>query len=243
MPAVAGSPALRLAGRSGGRRLFDEADAGVARDLAALMIQAEATRDAYRRGVLAERERIAQDLHDDVNARLLTSLHREEAGDIRSDVRKAMADIRAMVASLVGEDAPVDQVLAELRYEAAERLRAAGLDLEWPLGREAAGLLPAREAKALGSAMREVVSNVIRHAQARRVTVETAWMADLLTLTVTDDGIGAAEAPARPGGGLANLGKRMAQVGGSAVITHRAPGVSIRLTLPVAPASEVSEPV
>ena len=235
-PAAAGSPALRLIDRSQGRRLFHMEDVTVARELARLMSQAEASREAYRRGVLEERERIAQDLHDDVSARLLTSLHRTDAGEIHSDIRKAMSDIRAMVASLVGRAEHLDSVLAELRFEAAERLGAAGIELDWPLSPETGHQLEAREAKAISSSMREVVSNVIRHAGATRLSVQAAIGSGRLRLAATDNGSGAVDLDfLKVGGGLSNLRHRLRQIGGDADVSAGGGGVgvSVRLDLPL----------
>ena len=71
VPATAASPALTLRFARGGRSLFGAEDLATVRQAVRLMAQAEASRLAYERGASEERRRIAQDLHDDVGARLL----------------------------------------------------------------------------------------------------------------------------------------------------------------------------
>ena len=235
MPATADDTALRLGFRAGGRRLFGPAQVALAVEVLALMRRAEAARAEYARGVGEERRRIARDLHDEVCAVLLTSLHREDVSAVRGDVRTAMADIRTIIAGLTGERRALDQVVADLRYETAGRLAAAQIALDWPLPGVplAPRLLDYPVYKALIASHREIVSNIVKHAGAARVTVAVAEDAEGLAIDVADDG-GAAFAP-RParGHGLANLHLRLAEVGGSVALSPAAPGCRVLVTIPL----------
>ncbi|MDX3155687.1 sensor histidine kinase, partial [Streptomyces scabiei] len=77
---------------------------------------------------------------------------------------------------------------------------------------------------ALAWALREAVTNVVRHSGARRCTVDLVRRQTLdgpiLELTVDDDGTGAPAGPAgapadTPGSGLAGLAERLEKVGGT----------------------------
>lgn len=231
---------LRLRFARRGQRLFGEAERRLADDLVALMAQAEVARSEYGRGVNAERRRIARDLHDDVSALLLTALHRREAEQVRGDVRQAMGEIRTMIHSLSGEHKPLAAILADLRYEAAQRLSAGGIRLDWPVdGAPDVAARPVGYAahKALVSAFREAVSNALRHSGAGAVAVAIALEGEVLRIVVRDDGrgLGAARAPAEPGGhGLANIAARLGEIGGSCRILPERSGFALALVVPLA---------
>lgn len=234
LPAISDLPAVSLRHRSSGRRLFTDLDLNTARELIVLLREADAQREIFQAAMLEERERIARDLHDDVNARLLTSLHRADVSLMRSDVRKAMEDIRSLFADRPGDAAPLHQVLADLRFEAMERLQAGGLRVHWPHPEENAALLSGRAARALASASREVVSNVLRHSAARTVTVRVETTATHVHVVLADDG-GPHAAPGElpsSGGGLRNVRRRMQQIDGSASIRATGEGVEAALHLP-----------
>lgn len=244
LPALADAPPLRLRFPFRGRGLFGPLQLGLLRQLAVLIAEAARSRDAYERGVAEERRRIARDLHDDVGARLLTGLSGAPT-ETRPLLQAALTDIRAIVSGLSGERATFDQVLAEMRHEAARRCEAAGVTLDWPLGAmmETAPL-EYREAKALTSAMREIVSNMLRHAAAGRFSVRAALEEGVVTLRAADDGVGFAE-PAPGGGfGLANMRQRVTELGGSLAIESGPRGTSttIRLPLPAAVAAPLPAP-
>lgn len=235
-PATSESPALTLRYPWGGRALFSPAHLAMARQAFTLLGRLEVGRDAYVQGAMAERKRIARDLHDDVGARLLTGLH--EAGpETRPLLRAALADVRAIVGGLTGERRALSRVLADLRYETARRLEVAGIALDWPIPDEdeAELLLDYEQYKNLSSAFREVISNLIRHSGAgqARVTVERG---ERLTVEIADDGIGLTPATenARSGHGLRNIAERIEGVGGFLSFPPCDQGTCVRMVLPIA---------
>jgi two-component system sensor histidine kinase DesK len=74
-------------------------------------------------------------------------------------------------------------------------------------------------------ALREAVTNVIRHAGARRVDIDLVREGRLLRLDVQDDGRGVAGAP---GNGLTGMRERLEGLGGG-VRLDAAPGAGTRL--------------
>lgn len=235
LPAAAGTTALTLRFPFRGRGLFGVAQAQLADQLVGLLSQIEEGRDAYARGVVEERLRIARDLHDDVGARLLSGLHRQDLSQTREAMRGAIGDLRAIVSGLSGHDLPLEAVLADLRHETAERLEAAGLALDWPPVElvDPDRTAPYRVYKNLTSAVREVVSNAIRHAGATTVAVTVHEDGGRLELTLSDDGVGL---PGEEGGrrsGLANLERRLGEIGGAVEIPETAKGTVIRLSAPI----------
>jgi signal transduction histidine kinase len=231
LPATSDAPAFRLRYPGGGRTLFSPAHLELAHQAADLMRRLEAGRDAYAQGAMAERRRIARDLHDDVGARLLTGLH-EAPAQTRPLLRAALADVRAIVGGLTGERRALGRVLADMRYETARRLDAAGIALDWPVAEEEAPdvLLDYDLYKNLSSAFREIISNLIRHAGATRAVVSIE-ISDSLIIEVSDDGCGLPPTREGRGHGLRNIAERLEAVGGALDFPPTEKGAKLRLAL------------
>jgi signal transduction histidine kinase len=237
LPAIGGIPSLKLSYPSSGRTLFSPDALQLARQIVNLMAQAEISRKAYDRGVIEERQRMAQDLHDDVGARLLTALHQCD-DKARATLQAVMADIKELVGEMNGEGMSLGEVLADLRYETARRLSASGMMLEWAPGLDEdifETVLSYREHKALRSAFREIISNSIRHAKARCVQIKLRINSPFVEISIEDDGQGIPpsilEGEAQ-GYGLAILQKRIAELGGRVHLASSAQGTSVSLMLP-----------
>lgn len=247
IPSPLGGDALALGYAGKGSRLFDSNDLEMAKALHRLVEEMIAARRAYDQGVREERTRIARDLHDDVGARLLTGLHMADQR-LRPTLQAAMSDIRAIVSGMTGEQVSLERLLSEVRHETARRLEATDIRLDWPLSDEPDEecLLDYRRNKAITSAFREVISNVIRHARAKTLQVRISAGDERLDVVVRDDGDGmpeAALAGETQGFGLRNLKRRLIDVGGEIDIRSGPGGTEIRLSMPLglAAASSTSE--
>ena len=199
-------------------------------------------RRPYARGVGEERQRIARDLHDDVSARLLTSLHRNDVTLVRSDVRKAMSDIRSIISSLTGKKLALDKVMADLRHDTAERLEAAKIHLIWPLSDEPlsdeppeARLIDYPIYKNLMSSHREIVSNIIRHSEASQVTVDVTTRDTELSISVEDNGKGldASAIEDGKGNGIRNIRHRLEQINARFSVASCPQGTRIDVAIPL----------
>lgn len=237
IPAVAGAPALRLSYPWSGRSLYTPQSREVARQIVTLIAQADSNREAYDRGVTEERRRMAQDLHDDVGARLLTGLTLADER-LRPTLQGAIADIRSIVRGMTGEQVVVARLLEDVRHETSRRLEPANIGLVWSLK---AGFenraLDYRQHKTLGSALREVVSNVIRHSGARELAVEIKEEGELLILSLRDDGRGVSPEAVRgetQGYGLRSLRRRLHDLGGTCELRALEKGSEVVLILPYA---------
>ncbi|WP_409062790.1 sensor histidine kinase [Streptomyces sp. SYP-A7185] len=173
-----------------------------------------------------ERLRLARDLHDLLGHSLsLITLKSELAGrmlpdhpdkaaaqvaDIEQVSRQALVDVRAAVSGYRR------RTLAGELAGARTALTAAGVEADVPL--EVPGALPAEQGEtALAWALREAVTNVVRHSGARRCTVALTSRHTLdgpvVELSVEDDGRGGSSA-AR-GNGLTGLTERVEAAGGA----------------------------
>jgi signal transduction histidine kinase len=197
------------------------AQAGVALELA------DARRDAEQVTVLKDRERIARDLHDLVIQRLYATgmslqgamplISRPEVADRVSRAVDALddtiGDIRSAIFALQTrpdvKQASIRERILEVMDEMTGPLGfAPSLSLTGDLGER----VPDEIAGHMLGALRESLSNAARHASASRVDVSVDAGGDL-TLVVRDDGVGLRDITRRSG--LANLGERAEQLGGT----------------------------
>lgn len=176
-----------------------------------------------RLAVNEERLRFARDLHDllghslslialksELAARLASTAPDRAASemrDVESAARAALHEVRDAVA---GYRQPT---LAGELQSAREVLAAADIQLvqDGDLG----PLPPAQEA-ALAWAVREGVTNVIKHSRARQCTIRLTHDGDQIAVEVIDDGTGSARGtPERAGSGLRGLSERATAIGGT----------------------------
>ena len=193
----------------------------------------------------ADRDRIARDLHDHVVQRIfatalsLDRLSRVLASDhpvaaerlARSvdDLDATMAEIRTAIFELHQEDGPEP---ATVRSQLADVVRQAteGHDLQPNVRfRGPVDDLPRDLVQDLVAVVRELVTNVVRHAAASRVTV-TIGHADSVTVAVADDGIGLPEVTVRSG--LANLADRAERRGGRLTTSSAPSGTQVCWAVP-----------
>jgi signal transduction histidine kinase len=168
---------------------------------------------------LAERERIYRDLHDDVGAKLLglaISAQRSNQPREADLARSALQDLRDVVSRSAHNVSRMDELLADWRAETAQRVQSAGLALDWRIPVDDQPL-PVSAAAALNMSriLRETVTNVLRHANATRITVDLAWREEKLRLTIQDDGVGLPEAGMKGNRGMSSMRARAAALGGS----------------------------
>lgn len=191
------------------------------------------------RAVDAERTRLARNLHDGLQGRLLgLALNLQLSGDALADptARLLVNDTVDALRSLVEEvrrfgDGQLPTVLSAEGLAPALRSLlapvASMVDLDIPETR----LPPAVEATAY-FVVGEAVTNALKHADARRIGVTGSRDAGgAVTVTVRDDGSGGADP--RAGAGLRGLSERVSVVGG--VFTVRggeASGTIVEAMLP-----------
>lgn len=184
----------------------------------------------------AERDRIARDLHDVlgqsltglvVRAQLVRRLAEVdpaaaagEASGLEEGARTALEQLRAVVAGL--NDVSLDDEVAEARGV----LDAAGVSARTEL--PANGRPGALVERSLALALREAVTNVVRHADASTCTIELAHTGSIWTLEVRDDGRGGDHTE---GAGLRGMRERVIAVGGS-VERWSDRGTGLRVTVP-----------
>lgn len=191
--------------------------------------------------LLEDRERIARDLHDKVIQRLFAS-GLSLQGTIRLIKDEAAADrVHSVVEDL---DETVKQIRTAIFGLEGSRRASGGLrDRVLALLREAAGPLGFSPqvnfegavdasiqedvAEDLLAVLREALSNVARHARAKKVVVDVEVNGDVV-LRVADDGLGPpASAADAPGRGLRNMSNRATRLGGTFELRGREPAGAV----------------
>ena len=208
----------------------------------------EARRQAGDLAVTRERLRFAADLHDvqghhlqvialkaELAERLLSRGRAEEAGRALAEVRGIAADALGETRALVRDLRSVS--LADELANAADVLAAAGADVEVRVDPTTETLAGAA-GRALGLAVREATTNVLRHARPHRVEVVLEPEgAHAVRLTVRNDGVPDVDASARAdphpaGTGLTALADRAAALGGRAETVHEGGRFTLTVTVP-----------
>ena len=146
----------------------------------------------------------------------------EHAADIEQVGRQALTDVRQAV------DAMRAPRIAEELDGVRRALDAAGITttVEWPDGE-------VTDDAALAWALREGVTNVLRHSGAGRCQIRLVEEDGRRELTITDDGVGRPTVRTTRSGGLAGLEDRLAASGGELVVEPGADGFRLVATVPV----------
>lgn len=195
---------------------------------------------------LAERARIAREIHDNVGHQLtraslqteaLRVVHANEPGvaadfaDVKRTVDEALQLVRTSVHALNDNAANLSVQLERI----AEGARSdGGPQIELEVLAEHA---PANVANCFAAILREALSNTMRHARAQNVTVRCMEHPSFYQLIVTDDGAGATPANSRnaaEGMGLGSMRERVEALGGTFTAGPRAgaPGWRVFATVP-----------
>jgi signal transduction histidine kinase len=203
---------LRFARR--GRRLFTRDDARLADRVLAQLRQAVEYDAAVEHGRSEERQRIAQDLHDDIGARLLTLMYQAQTPEMEEYIRHTLKDLKTLSRGLATGDHLLSHAAAEWRADLEQRLTTAHLQLNWACDYDRDVRLGVVQWSALTRVIRELVTNALAHAQARHVDVHLHLSGAQLLLSVADDGVGKKPEQWAHGLGLGGVRKRVKQLGG-----------------------------
>jgi signal transduction histidine kinase len=226
-----------------------------------LIEELESTRDElaeahHSAGVMAERERMAREIHDTL-AQGMTSIvmlaqtasaELSRGGSdavagrlsaIEDTARENLAEARALVAAFT----PValsEATLTEVLRRQAERFAAeTGVDVQVSLDMpdDEVAALPQGQQVVLLRAAQEALANVRKHAGATTVLITLTMAADGVGISVSDDGTGFEPSAAASGYGLAAMRGRVEESGGS-VQVESAPGRGTRVQVLIPSSSQ-----
>jgi signal transduction histidine kinase len=209
-----------------------------------------------------ERLRIAQDIHDDLGARvtqisLVSAMAqdnlvfpekaRDEFDRISRMCRDLVSALYETVWAVNPENDNLDamgtylcQKINELCTHAQVRCRLHVVDLPQNVQ------ISSQMRHNISMAVKEAAHNVIKHAGASLVTMRVTFSDMLLTVSIQDDGCGFNVAGTPSGNGVVNMKRRLEDIGGSCLVESR-PGqgttVQLRLIVKSSEADRRDEPV
>ncbi len=179
-----------------------------------------------------ERRRVGRELHDGVGSLLTAALltlkvaerHPEKLSEARKRVAEALEEVRRLSRELrmpLLDDLGLKEAL--LRY--LEEYRNHGLEVEAHLE---VPPLPKEKEVALFRVVQEALTNILRHAQAKRVSVHLWPEGNCLLGRVVDDGQGFEPENPPPSVGILGMQERVQSLGGSLVLFSQ-PGRGTRV--------------
>jgi two-component system nitrate/nitrite sensor histidine kinase NarX len=176
----------------------------VANQAAITMVNAELYEQAQDLAVMEERQRLARNLHDAINQSLFSAgliaevlprvwdqdqdLARSSLEDLRRLTRSAQAEMRALLAEL-RPSTLIDSDLDELLHLLGNAL-SGRIDIPVVVNVTGEVILPAEVQVAFYRVCQEALSNIAKHAKAKRVEINLKQEGDVVELHIHDDGIG-----------------------------------------------------
>ena len=207
-------------------------------------------------GILQERQRLAQEIHDTLAQGFTSIIMQLEAADLalpeeqsavrtrllqaRETARLSLAEARRLVQALRPELLE-GASLPDAMRRVTDRLRQeTGPAITFSITGNPCSLRPEVEVSLL-RLLQEGLANVYKHAQARQVTVTLSYMEDQVALDIHDDGVGFDQelVPGPPnqnqgGFGLQTMRERVSQIGGQMIVeSNPGQGTTLAFQIPV----------
>ncbi|MET0466657.1 MAG: ATP-binding protein [Chitinophagaceae bacterium] len=196
-------------------------------------------------GAQHERHLLGQELHDNVNqllasANLFLTLISESPGRVaellpycRRSLRKAIEENRRIAHGLVSSDAEMEGLIDPVTQLCDTMLRPAGINVDlYTQSMDETRLHPSAKLE-LYRILQEHCTNIARHAKATRVSMRLNMDEDVLTVTITDNGVGTSFPDRNNGVGLLNIERRAKNLGGHIdIITSPGNGFILTVSVP-----------
>lgn len=207
-------------------------------------------------GVLQERQRLAQEIHDTLAQGFTSIVMQLEAADqllpedltlvqdriqrARDTARASLGEARRLVMALRPAQLEGVSLVEALKRVAKRWGGETGVKTEFTVTGAPEALHPEIEVTLL-RAMQEALTNVLKHAQADQVNVTLSYMEDQVALDIQDDGVGfdrdkSVRAPDQNGSGLGlrTMRERVGQLGGEVIIeSHPGQGTTVAILIPM----------
>ncbi len=203
---------------------------------------AERSSAQRERELLEQRDRILREMHDGLGGQIVSVLSMVRRGkatpdEIAEGLRRALDDMRILIDSLETSGEGLRNLLGKLRARLDPLLRRNEIDIEWQIDpRSPLDALDPEKSLHCLRIIQEAMTNVIQHAGATTVRVVISpGESDLpmVSIEVSDNGVGADPAIPRSGHGTKNMLARAKEIGGEIRFESMNPGRRVHLRVPV----------
>ena len=224
--------------------------------------QAALAESKRREGILAERERLARDIHDTVAQGVISIITHLEASDenwttdrekshhhllqAQKMARQGVNQARRVVQNLRPDVLENQSLFEGIEQVASDWSQQSGIEVQAVTTGPPLALSTAQET-VLVRVVQEGLANVQKHAEACNVQITLSYMDNLVMLDLQDDGIGFSSESKNPhaqngGFGLRAMEQRVTQAGGSLELeSEPGEGTTLVVQLPVRPAPVISD--
>jgi signal transduction histidine kinase len=217
IPANAFSGPIQLSYAENGSRLFTDQDKTFASTLAVLFERLYEFRDAYLSGQTQERERIRRDLHDQIGHKLLTMIYAAPDQAHRKLAQETMEQLRELIRALKDEPVSLPNALIQIRQICEEACANIDITLHWQDTiddlDDSTTLLSTNQYLNTLNIIRELLNNTIRHAKASTLEISVRFESGVLSINLTDNGVGFDQENVIAGNGLHNIDSRVKEIG------------------------------
>jgi signal transduction histidine kinase len=205
---------ILVTGANRGQRAFRPSDVQLVNSLLTIARQGLAAQARYSQGVIEERKRIAADLHDDIGGKLLHLANR--VGDEGTYARNTLEDLRTITRGLNAQTRALDEIVADLRYQLAERAerQALSFGFEATLGDAGQLQMGSRQGTLLNSICSELLRNAMQHPPTTRIAISLRVGEGNVHLFSENDGQSVHPDCWKAGLGMTSIRRRVNDLGG-----------------------------
>lgn len=194
---------------------------------------------------MAERRRIARDLHDDVGtglARIVVlsdAVAAQQGGNpataaIAETAREVIASVRSIVWVMKSDDDSLTSLLSYMKDKIGEVLGDHGMVFLCDDSLPNNLTLHSAARWNVMMCLKEIATNIVRHSKATHVHMRVSTVNGYLNMQITDNGVGFDHAAVSARGGLTHIRERMTEIGGTAGIgASPNEGTKILLVVPL----------
>lgn len=208
-----------------------------------LLLAFEKIKDAEKQKVLVgERARLTRDMHDGLGSQLVQTLNAVRSGvqlpmsHVEQMLTHALEELRMTLDSMEPMDGDLPTILGTLRRRLESTLKVAGIDMEWdvdsvpPLLDAHGQPIESKGVMQLFRCIQEVFANVVKHAKATKVCVQTSLSPEGVLLTISDNGHGMLQEHRTGGRGIANINARAESIGAGVRWISSSAGTTVEFT-------------
>ncbi|WP_222164863.1 sensor histidine kinase [Edaphocola aurantiacus] len=211
----------------------------------------------HKNQLLEERNRIAREMHDDLGTTLTTTFmavemvelfpeNKEHLQMIRNTANTLYQQVGEVIWNLNVQNDDIGSLNSYMIRFVREFLSTAGIKLNWNTQIDnISKFIPSFQRRMIYLSVKEIINNIVKHAQATVVNINVVQDGDLYKLIVEDDGIGIQSGKEQAnskygssGYGMANINLNISRILGTVNWQQVSPAGGSRVTISVLIADE-----